>query len=153
VETALQAVAAKDLEALRGVACAGQEDLIREQLGMAGLGSTAELVPGLDTQALLDAIVLDVADVEIGEAAESGDIATVPVTGSVKVTFDKAAMRPILASILEQQGTSMSDEQLDALLDSLAAYGQDVPVEQSIRLVREGGAWKVCQETIEAPSP
>ena len=46
----------------------------------------------------------------------------------------------------------MSDDQLDSLLKTLATYGQDVPIEESIRLVRESGAWKICQESVEVPA-
>lgn len=152
VQTALQKLAAKDLDALRTLACAGQEDRIREQLGLAGIAGSAQLIPGLDTQALLDAITLDIGQVKLGTASETGDVATVPVTGSVKVTFDATTMRPLLKQVLAQQGTTMSDEQLDALLKTLQTYGQDVPVDQTIRLVRENGVWKICQETITAPS-
>ncbi len=141
---ALDKVAAKDLEGLRPLACAGQEDRIRDQLGLPG-GVGGELLPGLDTQALVDAIQLGVDGVKTGEPVIDGDVAQVPVTGTVKVTFDAAAMRPILRQVLAQQGTTMTDEQLDALLKTLEAYGQDVPLDQSVRLVREGGAWKICQ--------
>ena len=64
----------------------------------------------------------------------------------MKVTFDKEAMRPILRQVLEQQGTTMTDEQLDALLETLESYGQDLPLDESVRLVREDGAWKICQD-------
>ena len=73
------------------------------------------------------------------------------MTGTIKVTFDAAAMRPLLRQVLDSQGTTMTDEQLDALLKTLEASGQDVPVDQSVRLVREDGAWKVCQDTLEVP--
>jgi hypothetical protein len=151
VTDALAKVAAKDLEGLRPLACAGQEDRIRDQLGIPG-GVGGELLPGLDTQALLDAVQLGVGDVKAGDAVIDGDVAEVPVTGTLKVTFDAAAMRPILRKVLDQQGTSMTDEQLDALLKTLEAYGQDVPVDQTVRLVREGGAWKICQDTLEVPA-
>jgi hypothetical protein len=151
VDQALTMTAAKDLDGLRTLACAGQEDLIREQLGLPGtLG--ADLLPGLDTQALLDAIRLDVSGIDTGEPAIDGDVAQVPVTGTLKVTFDAVAMRPILRQVLGQQGTTMTDEQLDALLKTLEAYGQDVPIEQSVRLVREDGAWKICQDSIQVPA-
>lgn len=151
VDEALAKTAAKDIDGLRTLACAGQEDLIREQLGLPGaLG--AELLPGLDTQALIDAIRLDVSGVEAGKPAIEGDVAQVPVTGTLKVTFDAAALKPVLRQVLEQQGTTMTDEQLDALLKTLEAYGQDVPIEQSVRLVREDGAWKICQDSIQAPA-
>jgi predicted small lipoprotein YifL len=147
VNTALAKVAAKDVDGLRGLACAGQENLIRDQLGIPlGTDPAAELVPGLDTQAVIDAVQLDVSQVKLGEAAIDGDVAEVPVGGTLKVTFDKTAMRPILRKVMDQQGASMTDAQLDALLGTLAAYGQDVPLDQTVRLVLEGGAWKICQQ-------
>lgn len=151
VDDALARVAAKDLEGLRPLACAGQEDRIRDQLGLPGAVG-GELLPGVDTQALLEAVQLGVGDVKVGDPVIDGDVAQVPVTGMLKVTFDQAAMRPILRQVLDQQGTTMTDEQLDALLKTLEAYGQDVPLDQSVRLVREGGAWKICQDAIEVPA-
>ncbi len=152
VGDALAKVAAKDVEGLRTLACAGQEDLIRDQLGLAGALGTGDLIPGLDTQALVDAVTLDVKGVKLGDAAIDGDVAQVPVTGTLKVTFVAAAMQPILKQLLASQGTTMTDEQVDALLKTLAAYGQDIPLEQSVRLVRESGAWKVCQDTVAVPA-
>jgi hypothetical protein len=153
VQAALARLAAKDVAGLRTLACAGQEDLVREQLGLAGVSGTgAELIPGIDGQALLDAVTFDTGGLRLGDAAIDGDVATVPVTGSAKVTFDSAAMRPILERMLAEQGQTMTDEQLDALLQTLAAYAQDVPVDQTIRLVREGGAWKICQASFEVPA-
>jgi hypothetical protein len=149
VGQALARVAAKDVNGMRGLACAGQEDLIRDQLGLGSAIGGGELLPDLDTQALLDAVAIDVGKVKLGDAVIDGDVAQVPVTGTVKVTFDAAAMKPILKQVLEQRGgTTMTDEQLDALLKSLASYGQDVPLDQSVRLVRESGAWKICQDTV-----
>ena len=144
VRTALDRVAAKDVDSLRALACAGQEDRIRDQLGLPDAVG-AELLPGLDAQALIDAVKLDVSEVDVGEAAVDGDVAQVQVSGDITVTFDAAAMRPILRQVLEAQGATMTDAQLDALLGSLEAYGQAVPFDESIRLVREGGAWKICQ--------
>ena len=151
VTDALAKVAAKDLEGLRPLACAGQEDRIRDQLGLPGAVGE-ELLPGLDTQALLDAVQFGVGDVKAGDAVIEGDVAEVPVTGTLKVTFDAAAMRPIMREVLGQQGTTMTDEQLDALLKTLESFGQDVPVDQTVRLVRESGAWKICQDTLEVPA-
>jgi hypothetical protein len=137
-------MAAMDLEGLSELACAGQEEKIRDQLGLPG-GLGGELLPGLDTQELLDAIKLDVSDVTVGTATVDGDVAQVPVDGDLGVTFDAEAMRPILRELLGAQGESMTDDQLDALLGSLEAFGQSVPLDTDVRLVREDGAWKVCQ--------
>jgi hypothetical protein len=152
-QDALAKVEAKDIEGLRGLACAGQEDLIRDQLSLAGMVPGSDLLAGLDLQVVLDAVAVDVADVEIGAAVTDGDVAQVPLSGTMKVTFNADAMRPILEQLLESQGATMTDDQLDALLKTLESYGQDVPVDQSLRLVREAGAWKICQEELTAPAP
>ena len=152
VQDALGKVAAKDVEGLRALACAGQEDLIRSQLGLpASIGS--QLLPGVDTQALVDAVNVDVSKVQVGDATISGDTAEVPLSGDLGVTFDAAKLRPILKQVMASQGTSMTDAQLDALLNALEAYGQAVPVDQTIRLVRENGTWKICQQTLPSPVP
>jgi hypothetical protein len=151
VAEALAKVTAKDLDGLRGLACAGQEDLIRNQIALpAGIGT--DLLPGLDTKALLDAVQVDVSGVKVGEATVDADVAEVPVTGAMNVTFDKVAMRPVLRSMLDAQGMTMTDDQVDGLLSTLQSYGQQLPVKQTVRLVREAGAWKVCQAAIEAPA-
>jgi hypothetical protein len=147
VRTALDRMAAMDVEGLSELACAGQGEQIREQLGLPG-GIGGELLEGLDTQELLDAVKLDVADVQVGSATVDGDVAQVPVEGDLGVTFDAEAMRPILRELLGAQGQSMTDDELDALLAGLEAFGQTVPLETDVRLVREDGAWKVCQEAI-----
>ena len=151
VHDALAKTAAKDLDGVRSLACAGQEDLIRNQLALPGLSGGSELFPGVDTNALLAAVNVDVGGVQVGDATIEGDVATVPVTGSIKVTFDSVALKPILKAALEGQGASMTDDQLDALLKTLETYGQDIPLSQSIRLVRQDGAWKVCQDSIPVP--
>jgi len=152
VSEAMAKLAAKDIDGLKPLACAGQEDMIRSQLGIAGALGDAALLPGLDVQAMLDAVAVDVGKVKLGDAAIDGDVAEVPVTGTIKITFDKAAMKPILAKLLEQQGTSMTEDQVTALLDALEVYGQDLPLDQTVRLVRETGTWKICQETVALPS-
>jgi len=153
VRQAVDLAAKKDLDGLRGLACAGQEQAIADQLGMTGALDAGSLLPGLDMEGLLDAVKVDVQDLETGEAAIDGDTAEVPVTGTVKITFDKDAMRPILAQLLERNGTSMTDDQIDALLDSLESYGSDLPVDEVVSLVREDGAWKICQDPLATPAP
>jgi hypothetical protein len=152
VQAALGRLAARDVAGLAALSCAGQEDRIVEQLGIPGLGAGAELIPGVDAQALVDAVTLDLADVRFGDPSMDGEVASVPVTGSVKVTFDEVRMRPMVKALLEQRGTPMNDEQLDALLKTLATYGQDVPIDETIRLVRQDGTWKICQPTGEVPA-
>ena len=149
VRAAVQKAGAKDVAGLQALACAGRADELTTLLGLpATLGGA--LLPGIDMQSVADAIRFDVGGLTVGAAVITGDTAVVPVTGSLKVTFDKAAMRPIVEKVLAMRGTPMSADQLDALLNGLADYGQDVPMSQQIKVVREQGVWKVCPDV---PSP
>jgi hypothetical protein len=97
---------------------------------------------------MMAAVRLDASSVKVGQAVVTGDEANVPVSGSVKVTFDKATMKPIVQQLMAARGTPMSSDELDALLQGLADYGQDVPIDQQLHLVREQGAWKICQSSL-----
>ena len=85
VAEAIRLAGAKDIDGLRGLACAGQEDAVREILGCptpSGASSpcrtwTRWWMPSASTSRRRG-----------GRAVVEGDVAHVPVTGSVKVTFD-----------------------------------------------------------------
>jgi hypothetical protein len=151
VTTAVAKAAAKDVAGLSALACAGQQQTIQQLISMPeSLG--AGLLPGVDLASVLAAVRLDASGVKVGDAVVAGDAADVAVSGSVKVTFDRATMKPILEKVMAARGTPMSSDQLDALLQGLADYGQDVPLNQAIHLVREQGAWRICQTSF-APVP
>lgn len=145
VKDALAKVAAKDVNGLANLACAGQADQVREQFDMAG--QFASLAPSANAQDIVDSITIDTSAVTVGSASVTGDTATVPVTGSMKVTFDKEKLRPIIKQVMEAQGggVQLTDEQLDAFLDQMGGAGQGVPVNESMTLKQEGGAWKICE--------
>ena len=70
------------------------------------------------------------------------------VTGSMKVTFDTEKIRPIFKQMMEAQGgASMTDAQIDALIATVAGSGQDVPLNETLDLKKENGAWKICETT------
>jgi hypothetical protein len=150
VTTAVARAAAKDVAGLSSLACAGQQQAIQQLISApATLG--AGLLPGIDLPTVMAAVRLDASGVKVGDAVMSGDAADVAVAGSVKVTFDKATMKPILEQMMAARGTPMSSDQLDGLLQGLADYGQDVPIDQRLHLVREQGAWRICQTSFGAP--
>lgn len=147
VTTAVARAAAKDVAGLSALACAGQQQAIQQLISApASLGAGA--LPGIDLPSIVAAVRLDASGVKVGDAVMSGDAADVPVSGSVKVTFDQATMKPILERVMAARGTPMSSDRLDALLQGLADYGQDVPIDQQIHLVREQGAWRICQTSL-----
>ena len=92
VKDALAKVAAKDINGVANLACAGQADQVREQFDMAGRSRSA--VPGANPQDIVNSITIDTSGVTVGSATVNGDSATVPVTGTMKMTFDKEKLRP-----------------------------------------------------------
>ena len=38
----------------------------------------------------------------------------------------------------------MTDDQINALIDNVAGSGSDVPLNESLTLKQENGAWKIC---------
>jgi hypothetical protein len=143
VQDAIAKLGAKDFAGLASIACAGQADQIRNMFGASGNLGTDLQIPGLDSAAFVDSVTFDMSKVQVGSATVSGNTATVPVSGSMSVNFDKDKLRPILKQVMAQNGTSMTDQQLDTLIDSFAT-GQSVPLTEPVPLVNEGGSWKIC---------
>ena len=145
VKDALAKVAAKDIDGVANLACAGQADQVREQFDMAGAIGSA--VPGANPQDIVNSITIDTSGVTVGSATVNGDSATVPVTGTMKMTFDKEKLRPIIKQMIEAQGggAQLTDEQIDGFLDQMAGGGQGVPLDETMTLKQEGGAWKICE--------
>ena len=143
VSDALSKVAAQDINGVAALACAGQADKIKSEFDLSGqLGAS---LPGVDTSALASAVHIDTSGVKVGTPVVNGDNAQVPVTGSMKVTFDTEKIRPIFKQMMEAQGgASMTDAQIDALITTVAGNGQDVPLNETLDLKMENGAWKIC---------
>jgi hypothetical protein len=145
VKDALAKVAAKDVNGVANLACAGQADQVRQQFDMAG--QLASAVPGANAQDIVNSISIDTSGVTVGSPTVTGDTATVPVTGTMKMTFDKEKLRPIIKQLMEAQGggVQLTDEQIDAFLDQMSGAGQGVPLNETLTLKQEGGAWKICE--------
>ena len=147
VKDALAKTAAKDVEGLGSLACAGQVEQIKEDLDMSNAFGGA--IPGVDAAALADSVTIDTSGVTVGTAAISGDTATVPVSGTMKMTFDKEKIRPIIKQVMEAQGggITMTDEQIDADPgpDGRRRRPGHPGRRDASRLKQENGAWKICE--------
>ena len=143
VTGAMQAVANKDVDALRGFACAAQQDEIAEQFDLTG--GLGELAPGVDAEQVLEAITIDTSQVTVGSPSVDGSTATVQLGGSMTIDIDAEALRPIIVAALEAQGMPTDDASVDAMLGMLGGFtGQPIPMTETLELVQEGGAWKIC---------
>jgi hypothetical protein len=142
VTQAMSVIQQKDFNKLTELACAAQKDKIAEQFtgGLSAAGG------GFDPAQILAAINIDTSKVSIGTPQVSGDNATVPLSGTMKITIDPQKLKPILAQALASQGLPTDDASVDAAMGMMGTIsGQDIPMDnQPVKLVKENGAWKIC---------
>jgi hypothetical protein len=152
VKDALAKVAAKDIAGIGSLACAGQADKLKSELDMSS--SLGASLPGVDTKGLVDSVQIDTSAVQVGTPTVSGDTAQVPLSGSMKLTFDKDKLRPIIKAEMQQSGQTLTDDQIDTLITSMGGGLSNVPVNESMQLKNENGAWKICPEDSgSSPAP
>jgi hypothetical protein len=143
MEEALRLIADKNTDGLSALACEAQKDTVAEQFDFAG-GLTDSLGVDVDPDRVLDAIEIDVSKVVVGAESVSGDTATVQLTGAMSMVIDEDAFKEVIREVAQQQGTPIDDAQLDALINMMGSFAQDIPMNETVDLVRENGAWKIC---------
>jgi hypothetical protein len=143
VKEAMTVVQSKDLAKIGDLACAAKKDEVVKSLDFSsalGEGSA------IDSQQVLDAMSIDTSKVTVGQPTITGDTATVPVTGSMTMTVDPAKMKPIVKAQLEAQGLPADDAAIDAMMGMVGSFtGQPIPMDETMTLVKENGAWKICE--------
>ena len=102
VSDALTKVAAQDINGVAALACAGQADAIKSQFDLSGqLGDSCPVsTPAPSPRRSTSTRAVS----KVGTPVVNGDAAQVPVTGSMKVTFDTEKIRPIFKQMMEAQG-------------------------------------------------
>jgi hypothetical protein len=143
MEEALRLVADKNTDGLTALACEAQKDTVAEQFDFAG-GLTDSLGVDVDPDKILDAIEIDISKVMVTETNVSGDTATVTLAGSMGMVIDEEAFKDVIREVAEQNGTPVDDAQIDALLGMMGSFSQEIPMNETVDLVRENGAWKIC---------
>jgi hypothetical protein len=143
VRQALSLVQAKDLTALTNLACAAQKEEIADSF-TGGLGGST----GMDPQQVLDALSIDTSKVTVGAVTENGDKASVALGGTMAFSFDETKMRELIVAQLEAEGQPTDDATVNMAMGMLTGMlGQPIPMDgQTMDLIREGGAWKICDE-------
>ena len=142
VKDALASVQSKDLTKIGDLACAAKKD---EVLKSFDFGSSLAGT-GVDSKAVLDAMTIDTSKVTVGQPTITGDNATVPLSGSMKISIDAEKMKPIVKAQLAAQGLPADDAAVEAMMGVVSGFtGQDIPMDQAMTLVKEGGAWKICE--------
>lgn len=131
-----------DLDGVLALTCEAERDTLRRQFDFSDL---AGLLPGdPDLSPIFEALNLDTSGLDVTVVDEAGDTATVHLGGSLIYSFDAEQLRDILRAAVEGQGRQIDEEQLTTLITALGNSSQSLPLDQTIMMAREGGAWRIC---------
>ncbi len=102
---------------------------------------------GMDPDELLDAFKLEMKDMKYEEKSKDDDKAVVGVSGTLSLGFDTDKLRTFLKQAAEAGGETVTDEQLDFVVDMFTAMGgQEAPFDGEVELIKEDGDWVVCDD-------
>ena len=143
VQAALAAVNSGGLAKLADFACAAKKNDIAGALGGGGLGALG--AAGVSQSDLFSAMSMSFSNLAVTQTAKTDTTASVHVTGTSTITFDKDKMKTIMKTVLAGQGQQVTDAMVDAALTGMTAqFAVPQSLDETINVVNEGGKWLVC---------
>jgi len=144
VKSLMQVVQDKKFDSIADYVCAERKDEVASQLDFRS--SLGEM--GFDAQKLVDAMTIDLSNVQYAKVSESGDNAVVNIKGDMKLKVDREKIRDLIVELIKAQGIEqVSDDMINSTLDIMAAQLESgIDISADVELVKEGGAWKVCSD-------
>jgi len=145
IEGFMDAVVAKDFEAMPALFCEAQA----EQAAEFDLSSMAdEMPPGMDAQSLLDAFVFDIQLDSIDVLSESETEAVVHVVGSMAMDVDPEPLVPFIELAIEEMGMPVDDATIDMVMALMLAEfeAESETIDADITLVPGDAGWLICSD-------
>lgn len=141
----MDAVEAKDFEALPGFFCAG-EAAQAAQFDVSALAG--EMPEGMDVQSLLDAFVLEASLDSVEVLSESDTEAVVQVMGSMGMSLDQEALVPFVEAIVEMSGMEADEATVQMFLSIVASEfeAQSETIDAEVTLVPGDNGWVICSD-------
>lgn len=144
VRRALDRVVAHDVVAASAEVCVDRRDPADFPFPISGIFAPVQALPGFDIPRALAVIDLDVSQLELAETARDGDAAEVRVSGILVQRFDPTQVEALFRAYAAESGQPLEQPLLDETLAPVSRGDVALPVDESIRVIREGGSWKVC---------
>lgn len=123
-------VAANELGDLDDLVCAERIQSVQESFGeLAAFGR------------------LTFSDLQVSLVSQEGDTAVVRAQGAMRIEIDEAALRDLVRQMIAAGGEEPTEEQVDSMVDFMrSSMTGEQPLDEEIRVVREGGEWLVCDD-------
>lgn len=146
IRSFMDAVAAKDFEALPGYFCLDQAAQAA-QFDISALAG--EMPEGLDVQSLLDAFIFDIQLDSVDVVSQTDTEAVVSVAGSMAMDIDAEALVPFVTNIIEMSGMEADEATVDMFMGMVTAEfeSQTEDIDAEITLVpNDEGQWQICSD-------
>ena len=145
IEGFMDAVVAKDFEALPGFFCEG-EAAQAAQFDVSALAG--EMPEGMDVQSLLDAFVFEVSLDSMEVLSESDTEAVVQVVGSMGMDLDQEALVPFVEAVIEMSGMEVDEATVQMFMGIVASEfeAQSETIDAEVTLVPGDNGWLICSD-------
>jgi hypothetical protein len=139
----MDAVAAKDFEALPGYFCVAQAAQAA-QFDISALAG--EMPEGMDVQSLLDAFIFDISLDSMDVVSQTEAEAVVHVVGSMAMDLDEEALVPFVEAIIEMSGMEVDEATVQMFMGIVASEfeAQAETIDADITLVPGDNGWLIC---------
>ena len=146
VKDMVNLVETKQFTKVADIACAAQKESVAKQFDFSS--ALAGSLQGVDANAITDAMTIKFDGVAYKELEKSADKAKVQLTGTLKMSIDKAKMTDLVKKALAAQNLPVDDATIASMLDSMvSSFEQGQPVDSTVDLVMENGKWVICGVT------
>ena len=147
VRGAVVATVAHDLAAAASHVCPEGRGLGPLPFIIEGITGAVDGLPFEDGFAL---ITFDATGLTIGDEEIDGDIAQVSLSGTLVEIINPARYEAEYRASVAASGETIDQALLDQVLGLINGGRYELPVDQTVRVVRKGGTWQVCEL---APTP
>ncbi|MGD8486041.1 MAG: hypothetical protein PVG27_10295 [Chloroflexota bacterium] len=146
IQSFMDAVAAKDFEALPSYFCEAEA----EQAAQFDLTELSAGMPeGIDVQSLLDAFIFDIQLDSLEVVSQSDTEAVVQVVGSMAMDIDPEPLMPFIETVIEMSGMEADEDTMNMFMGMMMAEfeAQAEDIDGEVTLVPgEERAWVICSD-------
>ena len=141
----MDAVVAKDFEALPGFFCEG-EAAQAAQFDVSALAG--DMPEGMDVQSLLDAFIFEVSLDTLELLSESDTEAVVHVVGTMGMDLDQEALVPFVEAVIEMSGMEVDEATVQMFMGIVASEfeAESETIDGEVTLVPGESGWLICSD-------
>jgi hypothetical protein len=114
------------------------------------IGGITGAVDGLSFEEGFALITFDASGLSVMEEQRDGDVALVSLSGTLVEIIDPARYEAAYRAGIEARGEPVDQPLLDQVLNLIGGGRYELPVDQTVRVVRQNGTWQACEL---APTP